>query len=199
MTALSFDAVRHEYRLDGMPVPSVTQVIDFLNDYAGVNPAALEVARARGEAVHLATALDDNNDLDESSVDPIVMPYLVAWHRFKSETQFVCELIETRVYSDRYRYAGTPDRYGYFPSRRYSAVLDLKTTAQIMPATGPQTAAYAAALVENGFAKKPRRFTVQLRTDSSYRLIEHDDAADLSVFLSALTLYNWRKKHGIEA
>jgi hypothetical protein len=78
---------------------------------------------------------------------------------------------------------------------KYHAMIDVKATAALPPSVGPQTAAYLNAAVESGQAnKKTRRFTVQLRADGTFRLQEHTDKADLSVFLSSLNMYNWSQR-----
>lgn len=195
--ALEFDEARHEYRYAGRIVPSVTQVIGFLNDYAGVPRDALDLARERGNAVHLATALDDRDNLDEESVDPVVAPYLNAWRQLRADLGFEPELIEHRVYSVTHGYAGALDRFGKFRHRPNKALIDIKATAVIMPGNGPQTAAYKAALTERAPCAVDR-YTVLLCPDRSppYRLQPHRDATDLTMFVCALNLHNWRLNNG---
>lgn len=74
-----------------------------------------EEGRERGSYVHLATHLDDMGELDESSLDPVIVPYLEAWRRFKRESGFIVERSEVPMVSTAYRYAGTPDVAGIFP------------------------------------------------------------------------------------
>lgn len=201
--ALEFREGDHSYFLDNERVPNVTLITDTLaNAYAGVPEDVLERARDRGTAVHLATQLYDEDALDEASLPDELRGYVAAWDRFRSETGFEPEAIEERVYSRRYRFAGTLDRRGKFMSLksvrpRYHCLLDIKATATLMPMTGPQTAAYAAAYEEMSGDRIHRRFCVQLRDDGTYRLQEHDDPSDLSVFLAGATLENWRRRHGV--
>lgn len=204
MTVLTFDEARHTYHLAGRRLPNVTSVTDsLLREYLSVPADVMERARDRGTAVHLATQLHDEGDLDEDGLPPEIAPYLDAWKRLREETGFEPTAIEERVYSATYSYAGTLDRVGTFARLkgvRPTAVclLDIKATAALMPAAAPQTAAYARAWDEH----RPRaehikhRFVAHLRGDGTYRLAEHKSPTDLSVFLAAATLRAWRERHG---
>ena len=183
----------HTYRVNGMIVPGVTQVLAQIETYAGIPPSTLEYARERGQAVHLATQLWDEGDLDTQTLDPVVGPYLSAWIQFLADTGFGVTEIETRVYSDYPRYCGTLDRVGFLQGDH--CVIDIKAVAAISPLTGLQTAAYAGAWRTDKRMKLPRRAAVQLRPDGTYRWEEHSDKTDLSVFISLLQLWNWRKIH----
>lgn len=199
MVPLEFDEAGHRYTLDGLEVPSVTQVIGFLNNYSGIPPAVMELARDRGDAVHFATALHDGNDLDVESLDPRIAPYLAAWIRFRFDIDFDPVHIEQRVVSLKHRYAGTLDRMGLIRcgSRAKAALVDIKCTAALPLSAGPQTAAYDLAARESvdGWPLRVQRYTVQLRPDGTYRMTEHANPGDAGVFLSALNLHNWRLKH----
>lgn len=202
---LEFDRPSHTYRLDGLPVPNVTSVTDALSSYAGVPAEVLRRKAEIGEAVHYATELDDGNDLDDASLPDEIRGYVGAWRRFKADTGFAATFIEQPVASKLYRYAGTLDRIGVFHRHKRVrpntlCLLDLKTTYAILPAVGPQTAAYAQAWNESASPRlrATRRFAVQLDTDGTYRLHECDDVTDLSVFLAALALKNWRQRHNLE-
>lgn len=198
MSDLSFNPENHEYRLNRFVVPSVTQALSILNNFDGIPKDTLEYARDRGIAVHAATALYDRDNLDEESLSPVLRPYLDAWIRFNDETKFQCDYLEQRVCSEKYRYAGTLDRAGTIkqPLGVEKVLLDVKATAVISEVTGPQLAGYDQAGKETfeDWPKKISRYTVQLRDDGTYRLHQHEDKADIQVFLAALTLYNFRRK-----
>ena len=53
---LEYDDESHTYIVDGVIVPSVTQIlaVKFGNKYAGVNRSTLERAASRGTAIHEA-------------------------------------------------------------------------------------------------------------------------------------------------
>lgn len=186
---LTFEPVEHRYAWNGKPVPNVTNVLDAaaVNELGFVNDKVLAFTRARGQAVHAATALDDLGDLDEMSVDSYAAPYLAAWRRFRAETGFVPTAVEQRVYHKLYRYAGTLDREGVLGKE--DVLLDLKTGVP-SAMTGPQTAAYLAAR-----GGKRKRYAVYLQRDGRYHLVAHNDPNDLAVFLAALTIFNWRARN----
>jgi len=80
---LTFDEPSHVYRWRGEVVPSVTQILSPLVNYAMVPPEALERARLLGQAVHRMTELHDLDDLDEDSLTPEMLPYLAGWKKFR--------------------------------------------------------------------------------------------------------------------
>jgi hypothetical protein len=62
-----------------------------------------------------------------------------------------------------------------------------------MPSVGPQTAAYEQGYKETtGSKKKYRRFGLWLRPDK-HKLVEQENPADLSTFLSCLTVKKWNE------
>lgn len=187
--ALEFDAATHTYRHNGVVVPSVTQILAPLYDgLQHIRPDVLAAAGERGTAVHLACELDDEDDLDESTLDPVLVPYLDAWRLFKQQKKVRILAIEARVFHSALRYAGTLDRD--IEMDEEPGILDLKATAVMSPITGPQTAAYA-----HCTPGKRRRFGLQLRKDGTYRLTEFKDPSDLTCFMSLLNIHNWRLRH----
>jgi len=110
-TPVGLDKRKHIYEGN---LPSVTEILaaeGFIDDRFFD-----EWSRDRGTYVHLATHLDDMGDLDEDTVDPVIVPYLEAWRRFKKESGFMVEQSEISLASKAYHYAGTIDRIGYFPA-----------------------------------------------------------------------------------
>src|SRR5690606_20318453 len=94
MDDLIFEPDNHEYRHRGVVVPSVTQILGSLVDMSAIPQDKLEYARARGQAVHLACELYDQDDLDMASLDEVIVPYLEAWIKFKKEAGFIVSSIE---------------------------------------------------------------------------------------------------------
>lgn len=191
----SFDIAKHEYWIDGRRMPGITSIIDWMNNYAGVPPDVMEQARDLGEAAHIATELDDTNDLVEESVHPLVQPSLDAWRQFRRDTGFEPELVEQRIESLKHWFAGRLDRVGKFATAA-RGVVEIKRTAKLMPANGPQTAAQKLALVEMDYpgAALLARYSVQLCPDKDppYRMQQHTNSNDTNVFLCSLQLWNWR-------
>lgn len=192
MSELLFDEATHTYTVGGVVIPSVTQILAPLNDFSMVSPADLEYARQLGTAVHKATELYDAGDLDESTVPAVVQPYLDAWIRLRRELPFEILGMEKRVYHPAHRYCGTYDRLVKFDDRR--CMWDIKT-GDLYPSYGPQTAAYKNAEEKQSGKRIEGRHTIQLRNDGTYRIHEMKDPEDWAVFLSCLTLHNFRNKH----
>lgn len=145
MEQLSFDGELHEYRLGGIKIPSVTQILNW-----NVNTSRIPAwTSLRGTAFHLATEYDDAGDLDESSIDPLVKPHLDAYRKWKAATNPMFALTEHRVWGelDGLRFAGTIDRVIY-----PVVVADLKS-GQPRKEHGAQLAAYAVALEQRSEVK----------------------------------------------
>lgn len=197
--SLSFDSDLHEYRFGGVVVPGVTSLLQQLHSFAGVPMEVMDRARDRGTDVHLATELFDLGELDEAHLaaeDPEVMGYVRGWKCFVRDCAPNWSAIEAKVYHPIFRYAGTLDRNGDFDfdgQRVLDAQVDIKTSAASHPVWGVQTAAYS-----NAQGKpKQRRFTVQLRPEGTYRILEWPSPDDWPVFVSLVTLNSWKKRHGV--
>jgi hypothetical protein len=111
---LEFIEDGHIYQFRGSVPPSVTGILkaegfidtSFYNEYG----------RMMGQFVHKATYLDDQGELDEESLDPVIAPYVEAWRRFRRESGFTPIVSEKpRINIDLF-YCGTPDVIGEFPS-----------------------------------------------------------------------------------
>jgi hypothetical protein len=202
--ALEFVREGHFYLLDGVRIPNVTRVTDALSSYAGVPLDVLQRKAEIGDAVHFATELDDADDLDDSTLPDEIRGYVEGWRKFKRDTGWITEASEVRVFSKTYRYAGTLDAVGYFNKLKgikphIPAIVDKKCTFMIMPSVGPQVAAYTHAYNEMKLGPKvTRRFAVQLRAGGDYNLHECSDPSDFSIYLSALSLLNWRVRNNLE-
>lgn len=193
---LLFDQEAHAYTLDGRPVPSVTQVLAQLEDYSGIPTQVLERKARLGTAVHKACELHLADELDEGSLHPDVAPYLDQFRSWLSASRFEPVLSERKVFSKRFQFAGTLDLFGTMQSRR--VLIDIKTACNVMPTFGPQTAAYASALEECEHLKTEDRFVLML-TPKRFELVPMKNPADLNVFYAALTIQQWRLKHGKSA
>ena len=88
----TFDPITHTFRINGVPVPSVTQALkaaDIIDDRFYTDEA-----RERGIAVHAACHYLDEECLDWETVAPEIVPYVEAYQRFKDESGSVPALIE---------------------------------------------------------------------------------------------------------
>jgi len=195
-TSLQFDEATHRYTLNGVELPSVTKILDdVLQEYASIDAETMRVARERGTAVHKACELHDKDSLDYDSLDPVVLPYMEAYIKFLNDTGFDPQIIEQPVHS-RFRYAGTLDRIGSAKHSKNRWQIDIKTPKSISTSVGPQTAAYDQAARECGWIEKKEkveRYALQLRDNGTYRMVPCQSPIDFNVFLSALTIYNFKR------
>ena len=184
---LEFDEPTHVYRWNGAIVPSVTQIIRAAlgNPFEFVSEAVLDHKRKIGVAAHKAVELDSQGVLDDETVHPLVMPYLVAWRQFRE--QWPCEILdsEAKMYSGTYGFAGTPDLFAKLHDGSY-CVIDLKTGLP-GPQAAIQTAAYA------NFVEATRRFALQARNDGKYRLTEYTNPSDWPDFLACLRIFRLKE------
>ncbi len=201
MTAgLTFDAGAHVYRHDGVRVPSVTQILaaEGFIDYSFLGEDSAHYL-SRGQAVHAACEYLDEDRLDWSTVAPAIEGYVRGYQKFKRVLGFYPTHIETHVFDEIYRYAGTLDRVGRIGDAR-KILIDLKT-GPICSWVGAQLGGYAGAVRFNQiFAdwNYLERWGVQLTADGGYQITKFEDhEGDLAVFRSACICYNWKKNAGI--
>jgi hypothetical protein len=193
---ISFDEERHEYRIDGYLVPSVTTIIRPLQSMGG-SDAAREYKRQIGKALDTAITLWERQDLDMDSVDLAVLPFFRAWIAFKQDTGFRVLLNQPIVYSRKLRFAGTPDLLGtrVFDSESPDELLDTKCVWAMDPATAIQTAGYSIAAAESLGIKVKKRAGVQLLRDGTYKLYSYNEQNDEYVFRSLLNIHAWKELH----
>lgn len=170
---LVFTEEPHSYHFRGRQVPSITGVIEATGNseagYAFVDPATMEFARERGSAVDLAIQLWIEGDLDEATLDPIVVPYLNAYRRFVDETGWRTLALQPRVYDPETRIAATPDEVGWLHGRR--TLCEWKATVPLPKSITLQVGGCAAAWDATFPAEKLAQARgIQLRSDGTYRL-----------------------------
>lgn len=182
---LTFDEDKHEYKYNGVVVPSVTQILSMCSSYKYVNKGLLDRASAFGNAVHLATELFDQGILDEDDLDENITPYLNGWKKYKADSGIKITAIEQRVYS-RLGYAGTLDRSGSIVKQR--TIVDIKTCTVVQKETALQLAGYGlAAKIIRPF----KRVSVQL-LPNDYKIHNYDDDEDFEIFKALLTVHKWK-------
>lgn len=182
---LQFDPETHTYKRDGQKLPSVTTILGAVGIIDSDSPWYTEWHRERGTLTHLATALYDNGQLDDSSVDDELRGYLEAWMAFRMASRCAIVSTELRVDHPTMMYAGTVDRVVVWQGLK--TVIDIKTGPK-SPWHALQTSAYAACI-----PGVMARAAVYLQADGKFRADEHKSENDFQVFASALTLYNWKK------
>ncbi len=197
---LTFNPDGHKYQLDGAFIPSVTTILGSLNitDWSKVPTETLEASRIVGKNVHRICELYDNDRLDVDSLDEGGKAYLDGWIGFKKDfgiDKFF--LSETPLCSQKYGFAGTPDRFHLLKGRMGTkrSIIDIKTGAPSKE-TPLQLSAYAQMwreLERLPISSKIRRIEVRL-IPGAYVVKEHSGLTDWSLFLSALNIYNFKRK-----
>lgn len=199
MDKLLFNEAEHVYTLErksgNIILPGVTTILneEGITNFDAVPKERLEMAQYRGTCVHTATELYDKGILDLDSLAPEWLPYLEAWIAFKDEHSPKFIAIEERIYHPTYMYAGTIDRVE--EDYKVLAIVDVKTGT---PCRGNQVQLKAYAEAYRAFhklgRKKIKRYCVYLRPDGTFTKGDEfeDDDNDINVFLSALTMNNWK-------
>jgi len=196
MQEIEFDEKKHQYKVDGKVVPSVTEILEHLTavGYGKVNPAILDEAKERGTAVHELTEAIDLGFPPEY-IDPAIEGYAVAYLKFLEDYDVEWDYVEHRFYEPKMGFCGTIDRVGKIDGK--DAILDIKTTSSPSVdqkiAVCCQTAAYDFGLgSEDGFD----RYALYLHSDGTYDFMSCSDYEDGKAFNALglfLTLCNLHK------
>lgn len=138
---IDFEAEKHEYRVDGERVPSVTQVLD-----AVLRPRhrADEVAMLRGTAVHGFIA---EHFLDDDEAPEGIAETIAHFRAFRDLLGLSPALVEERLWSESLRVAGTLDCLAYSRNTETFWLIDWKS-GPIEPWHHLQLAAYASMVEE---------------------------------------------------
>lgn len=193
--APEYDEGAHAYRIGGVPVPSVTE---FLREAGLVVLAgaelALRFARERGNAVHLAVALRQEQRLDPTSVDPILEGFLFAFDNFclRHHGRFVPQVVEQPLCDPTLRFAGRPDTIGRVAGEL--SVVDFKT-GPFQPAYEAQLRAYCHLARVNGFPVTAG-YVLCLHADGTFALRRCLDRNAENDWRAALHLYHRRRAIG---
>ena len=191
---LEFDEQKHEYRLDGVVLPSVTQILEPLSkaNYKGIDEEILIKAAYRGSCVHGAIEL-----FCEYGVEDIVAEYrgyFEAFERFASEQVFEPIDIEKRVYHKKLMYAGTADSIAKLDGKM--VLIDWKTSSSVNEKLyGVQLEAYEQALrsMDEKYWDISEKMVVQLKSNGRYKIYSFTirDEEKWNVFTSLLTVRNY--------
>lgn len=170
---LEFEPINHVYTLDGIQIPSVSEILRFASKelYANTSVQAMEIAADRGTRVHAATeALDRYGTAD---IDPDIEPYVRAYAKFLRDNDIRWESIEEHVVGRDEKgngeYAGTLDRFGIV--NKTWTLMDIKTTKTI---TARHKKLYAAQLTAYADAItpqfRPQFMILQLKNNEGYEM-----------------------------
>lgn len=180
---LTFDEEKHEYRLDGERIPSVTELLKPLTaeGYERIAPDTLRIAAERGTEVHEACeAMDYGEDPEDVSED--VYGYLDAYTQFLTDHEVEWCGVEDKgsCTTFGYPFAGTVDRWGKVDGE--PTVLDIKTIAspsiEQKCSVALQTMAYEWIIREKyNIPYAFRRRALYLKKNGKYNLADLDDFA----------------------
>jgi len=190
MAELIFKEDTHEYFLDGVRLPSVSEVKSPLDTWIRfVNEDTLERARAFGSAVHLTVQLFLEGDLDESALDAPLAGCLGAFKSWRDKEgrdffDLGTPIIETPIAHPRLRYAGTPDLR--WPGL---AIIDLKSRPYDKRSDPVQLAAYEGLDKENGGGCCDKH-VLELRLDGTYKFKPAENNQAWGVFRKFLDYYH---------
>lgn len=185
----------HIYRLNGMPIPGVTEIIKWV--YPSMFHAS-EYYLNRGTATHYACELLDRNVLAWESVDPEIMPRVQAWQRFRDD--FRAEVVgnETKLYHPVYRFAGRIDRV--FERENRLILADLKNSIQ--PTVRIQLGFYSLLVSANNNGRKVfKAVAVELLDTGKPKAfwLNNDELRRAEQqALATLTVFSFMKNHGLE-
>ena len=103
-----FNKEDHQYTLDGVALPSVTDVLDLVIDTTFMT----EEGRDRGKMIHEAIEIfEKGEDCFNISCD-FPVGYIQSWINFKKDYKYQGILLEHSMCHPKRRYAGTLDHLG---------------------------------------------------------------------------------------
>lgn len=198
MSQLIFYDEGHIYELDGVQIPSVSEVCRFLSRevYGNVQQFQLDRAAARGTRIHkLTEALDKYGEID---ADAEALPYIQAYIKFLREHTVEWLEIEKARYHPDGLYAGTIDRMGMIDGRR--GIVDIKNVYRIHKQLYEAAQNLYRMTYDPGFIEV--LYILHLKPDATYKLIElpiRDELAMSCLTLHLATAKKRRKKKGESA
>lgn len=199
MPKLSFDAEKHEYKIDGLTIPSYSQVAQDLGlvDYSCVRKEDLEYKQAVGRAVHLAIFYHNKNILKMDSLEGDVALYFQSWFKFVELYQptILTEYSENPICSFQWKYGVMPDLV--VAVKGGITVIEIKCVSTMNPVTALQTAAQKIALEENYKLKIKQRWGLKLIPGSTPKLTTYTKLSDETTWKSAVNTWAWKKEKGL--
>jgi len=207
---IEFTEEGHTYLVDGAPYPSVTQILkaEGLSDYQFANAGH----RDRGAKVHqicelidqgwpdgVPPAVTDPEEIIERSpwlpagTDPDWVGYGYGYARYLLAFRPKWKLIESAVASKVYGFAGRLDRHGEAISKPLT--VDIKS-GEPGDSAEPQVALYGLALTETYGLDPGEKYALWLRKDGTFKKVP-GNGTGLSVGISAVILYRYRKQRGL--
>ena len=194
---IEFDESKHQYLVDGVPVPSVTQLVAplgaDLDEPDELLETALDAAADRGVTMHAYIAHRlQGLSADEFELPDLYQVYAQGVEQLLAEHAIVPLIVETPL--PGIGYAGTPDLVCEFDGA--TAVLDWKFVSTIAKSkVGAQLAGYQELCEVNGIFPDDL-YAVQFTRDGSYRLYPVEPEPNYLAFTVCKHLHNIKtRKH----
>lgn len=204
MSEFLFDEATHTYTLDGVVIPSVTEICAPITCGKYPPVGAVQQAAARGSRVHELCALYDMDALPDE-IETELVGYVKAWAAFCRDYKPVWQYIERPMYGEMngnklLGFAGTLDRIGTIDG--LTRVVDIKTAATLdRPARISLCCQMAGYECLCDFNKVPIAFDsgmgVQLFSSGSYRVHLMDAIEQKYEFNGGTLLHELRVFHRI--
>jgi len=181
MGRLTFAEENHEYLWDGKQVPSVTGIlraVGLSKDFGGI----ADFYKERGQAVHKAIELFLKGTLDETTIDPVLIPYWEGFKRYWEKHKEKPTFIETPQYCEEYGFAGTADLVTNTRIRDWKCSKDHDRVAELQGEGlkllyGPPFLPFE---------------VIQFPGDGSFKVFEYGDKID--TWPSVMKCFEWWKK-----
>lgn len=210
---LTFQEDDHIYRVNGLIVPSCTQILaewikvesgkidGYVNTRTGtfVESERFERAQILGSAIHKTVHYNLKGTLDREALAHDLLAPLFQFSMFMQDSKAECIETEFRGYLPEFGVAGTLDIFARVPLGRNTSryiLIDIKTGG--VGISGAQTAFYERMYrQETGFKKFIDRYCLILPRDGSpYSLIPLTNKRDLSAFKFNLGRWQYYSLHG---
>ena len=180
---LTFDEEKHQYFLGKKRIPGVSEILQKVGlskDLTGIDPFYAE----RGKAVHLAIQYFLEHRLDETSLDPVIVPYFEGFKKYYVEHPMGLTQCEVRGHFGE-EFCGTIDCI------TEHEIIDWKCSKSHDRVAELQGEAYK--LIERG-DRTNRSFkpfkVVQFSGEGGYKIFDYGDK--ITVWPSVLEIYRWK-------
>ena len=204
MSELLFNPDTHEYHVNGIRLPSVSQVLNtwiltysgYVNTITGVviDKEVFEASGDFGTAIHLAIKYLFTTGLNWDGLDPALIPPLKQFEQWRKDINLKLIFCEHSMFSKRYGYAGTPDIIGEADGK---ILVDVKTGDYGQGAA--QLAGYEQLYNENyrssGGWRIVKKYVLYLPKDGGdYKFEVVNDKDAWNYFLSRLNCHKYERR-----
>lgn len=194
---IQFNAENHTYMVDGVAMPSVSDIIRPVTNmtYGSIPKFILAQAQDKGTTIHTMMQAYDELGLLPNT-DNEYYDYMKAYVDFQRDN-FIDALeyvgSELRVYDDTIGYCGTVDKLYWDNESGEYVILDIKTGSKSNPKSWMlQMDAYIMA-IERETRECCNAKVLWLKNDGTYELFLHE-VSNSAIIESLKDLYDWMKE-----